>query len=196
MKPRLRRRARSLATASVVWIAAVPSAAASQEATLPAACDDVRGFHRLDFWAGTWDVQVNGRTVGRNRIEKILDGCAVLEHWRGQAGGEGKSLFYYIPANDTWKQVWVTAGATGRGGVKEKELVETTADGGLRFLGEIPLADGTSYLDRTTLTPLPGGRVRQVIDRSTDGGETWHTGFDAVYVPVATEASGSEAKPP
>jgi hypothetical protein len=36
-------------------------------------------------------------------------------------------------------------------------------------------------LDRTTLTPLSDGRVRQVIEISRDHGTTWQTGFDAYY---------------
>ena len=43
------------------------------------------------------------------------------------------------------------------------------------------LADGSSYLDRTTLSPLAGGEVRQHIEVSTDRGESWRTTFDAVY---------------
>ncbi len=35
-----------------------------------------------------------------------------------------------------------------------------------------PQADGSRVLDRTTLTPLPAGRVRQVIEQSRDGGDT------------------------
>ena len=57
-----------------------------------------------------------------------------------------------------------------------------TRNGGVRFQGEIPLEDNRSYLDRTTLTPLPDGRVRQVIEWSTDGGETWNIAFDAYYI--------------
>jgi hypothetical protein len=41
--------------------------------------------------------------------------------------------------------------------------------------------DGGSHLDRTTLTPLPGGRVHQVIEISRDAGKTWEIAFDAEY---------------
>lgn len=146
-------------------------------------CEGVQGFDALDFWLGEWTVLVDGRQVGSNRISKILEGCAVVEEWTDSRGGEGRSLFYYIPAREEWKQVWVTPNATRPGGVKEKTLVERRDDGAVRFLGEIPLPDGGSYLDRTTLTPLEDGRVRQVIETSRDGGESWQTGFDAVYEP-------------
>ena len=69
------------------------------------------------------------------------------------------------------------------GGLKEKELIESLPGGAIRFQGTIPLPDGRSYLDRTTLTPERDGRVRQVIEISVDGGATWEVRFDAMYVP-------------
>lgn len=66
--------------------------------------------------------------------------------------------------------------------MKEKAQVESQPDCGIRFRGEIPLKDGRKLLDQTTLTPLPDGRVRQVIEQSLDGGVTWRTGYDACYV--------------
>ena len=56
-------------------------------------------------------------------------------------------------------------------------------DGAVRFQGTVVAADGTEYLDRTTLTPLDGGRVRQHIEVSADDGASWRTSFDAVYRP-------------
>lgn len=155
--------------------------AATQE---PAAesCGAVPGFSTLDFWVGEWDVLVGEEKVGENTIEKVLDGCAVTERWRAAGGGEGRSLFYYVPATDTWKQVWVTERAAAPGGVKEKTMIERYDDGGVRFRGEIALPDGRTYLDRTTLRPMDGGRVRQHIEVSTDAGQSWRTTFDAVYV--------------
>ena len=146
---------------------------------IAAPCEHQPGFRRLDFWVGSWDVLVGDQKVGTNTIEKILKGCALVENWRDAYGGEGKSLFFYNAVTGQWKQVWVT----DEGPLKEKVKVEEYPDGGVRFQGELPQPGGRSVLDRTTLTPLPGGRVRQVIEQSEDGGRTWRTGFDAVYVP-------------
>lgn len=88
---------------------------------------------------------------------------------------------------ERWKQVWVTDG----GNVKEKELIATLDDGGVRFQGTIPLEGGLSVLDRTTLSPLAEGRVRQLIEESRDGGRTWQVGFDATYVPKASPPPAS-----
>ncbi len=137
--------------------------------------------HRvLDFWLGSWRV-VTGedqRQVGKNSIQKILNGCAIIENWQSLAGGEGKSLFYYHDVEKTWKQVWITDGQR----LKEKHLIAVLDGGAVRFQGEIPLPNGDLVLDRTTLVPLPENRVRQIIEQSSDGGETWQVGFDALYV--------------
>jgi len=73
--------------------------------------------------------------------------------------------------------VWVT----DAGPIKEKQVIEELKDGSVRFQGEIPHLDGSSHLDRTTLTPLPGSRVHQVIEISRDAGKNWETVFDAEY---------------
>ena len=133
----------------------------------------------IDFWLGDWEVFLaSGPKDGDNRIEKVLGGFAVVENWTELDGHEGKSWFYYYRPEKRWKQVWVTDG----GSVKEKAQVADAPVGNVRFQGVIPLKDGNKLLDRTTLTPLPDGRVRQVIEQSTDGGKTWRTGYDAYYV--------------
>lgn len=170
-----------------LFIVASPAQARDPQAAAPApakirSCLDDPGYHELDFWLGTWDVQVKGVVVGKNKIERILRGCAIMEHWEARRGDKGKSLFTYDRVNDTWKQVWVTDGAFSPGGLKEKVLVERLDGGGLRFEGEIERTNGSSYLDRTTLRPLNNGTVHQLIEISTDDGFTWTATFDAVYV--------------
>jgi hypothetical protein len=145
-------------------------------------CEDDPRFELLDFWVGTWEVtDPAGNPQGSNTIEKVLAGCAILEHWTDAGGSQGKSLFYVDPASGVWKQVWVTQRALAAGGTKEKRFVERTEAGGVRFQGTITLEDGRSYLDRTTLTPLADGRVRQHIQTSMDGGDTWNAGWVGIY---------------
>ncbi|NIT57348.1 MAG: hypothetical protein GWN00_14280 [Aliifodinibius sp.] len=146
-------------------------------------CDELSAYQKLNFWLGKWHVyDSSGTNIGENHIEKILNGCAILEHWKSAKGSQGKSLFYVDNQLQTWKQVWVTENATAPWGTKEKQLIEELEDGGVRFQGEIHLSDGKSVLDRTTLTPVKDGRVRQVIEHSTDEGKTWKLSFDAFYV--------------
>lgn len=175
------RRPLAMVLAVLGSLALSSSSAPAQQQAAP--CDALEEFHRLDFWIGEWDVRSGEQLVGTNTIEKILGGCAVMEHWRDATGSEGKSLFYHDPVAAIWKQVWVTDRATAPGGFKEKTMMPMPADGSVRFQGTVILADGRSVLDRTTLTPLPEGRVRQVIEISADQGATWQTRFDAVYSP-------------
>lgn len=160
-------------------LTAQTSSKAGNSPAVNASCDQDPAYHKLDFWVGRWDVFNNGdgSQDGTNVIEKILLGCAIVENWHDVTGGEGKSLFYYQRATHQWKQVWVT----DAGPMKEKRMIEEFKDGAVRFQGEIPHMDGSSHLDRTTLTPLPGDKVRQVIETSSDGGKTWKVGYDAEY---------------
>ena len=164
-----------------VFLLAGPPAAAEE----PAPCRASPTARALDFWLGNWRVVgPDGQHYGDNRIEAALDGCAVLEHWTNAAGGQGISLFAYNGLADSWLQLWVTGDTARPGGYKEKRLIARGADGSVRFQGVIEPGDGIRYLDRTTLTPLADGRVRQVIERSMDGGQTWDVGFDAFYLPA------------
>ncbi len=139
------------------------------------------GLHALDFWLGTWNVVLaDGQKAGDNRIDRLLGGFALQENWSEPDHHEGKSWFYFYRPENRWKQVWVT----DSGFVKEKAQVDGAPTGAVRFQGTIIGKGGVKILDRTTLTPLPGGRVRQVIETSRDNGATWQTGFDAIYIPV------------
>lgn len=172
---------RSVLVILLCYIALIAFSSAAEAQDVPPCASDT-AFGWLDFWVGTWDVYVGDKMAGTNRIEKMLDGCAITEHWTSSTGNAGFSLFYFLPDTRTWKQVWVTGHALGPGGVKEKELVVRFPDGGVRFQGQVPSSRGGYYLDRTTLTPVNANEVRQLIEVSTDGGEEWRTVFDGRYV--------------
>jgi hypothetical protein len=150
-------------------------------AQAPGGCAGDSTYAALDFWLGSWRVYEGEMLVGTNRISKILQGCAVVEEWRDAEGGHGQSLFYVEPNLRQWKQVWVTEAALRVGGVKEKHLIASLPNGGVRFQGELRQPNGRTLLDRTTLVPLPNGEVRQLIEVSSDGGTSWRPTFDARY---------------
>ncbi len=135
--------------------------------------------HQLDFWLGEWVVTdyKTDAPEGRNRIESVLKGAALIEHWTETDGREGKSWFYYSHPEKRWKQVWVT----DSGYLKEKAQVPAPSAEAVQFEGMVPRRDGGTALDRTTLWRLPDGTVRQTIAWSKDGGQSWETVFDARY---------------
>jgi hypothetical protein len=176
-------RSRGQFAAAGVALLALSTVTASASAQATPACADDPAYATLDFWVGHWTVWMGDQQVGTNTIVKVLADCAVEEHWADARGSRGQSLFYYLPSEDEWRQVWVTENAAVPGGVKEKRQVQAP-EGSVRFQGTITRPDGATYLDRTTLTPDASGNVRQHIEISTDGGESWRTTFDAEYRPA------------
>jgi hypothetical protein len=169
----------TLLTTLVTALSACLVASAQTTPAKPVPCEQNPTYHKLDFWVGEWDVFdiKSGKADGANRIEKILRSCAIVENWTDADGSEGKSLFYVQRATGQWKQVWVE----DSGGMKEKSLQDSYSGEGVRFQGEILHRDGSSHLDRTTLRPMSGGRVRQTIEISRNARKTWEVVYDAEY---------------
>lgn len=130
--------------------------------------------HSLDFWLGSWKVYVRGKYAGTDRVESIVRGYGVIENWKDANGSTGKSLFYFVPAEKKWRQVWVTE----TGVYKEKS--SSPMPQGIRFSGHVFLPNGRSVEDRTTLTRLSDGDVHQIIEQKRPG-KDWVVGFDAIY---------------
>lgn len=168
--------------AGFLALLAIGSAADASGDAVPIGCRDIESSDVLDFWLGEWDVSdTDGAFLGRNRIVSLLDGCAITEEWVGASGFEGRSLFYFDSWLPQWRQVWITALPQRPGSIKEKRMVERFSDGGVRFLGEVMVSPEHYVQDRTTLRPLPDGRVHQLIEWSNDDGKTWQTGFEGWY---------------
>lgn len=166
-----------------IFVAAILTALTMPAMAAEPPCRADPAGRTLDFWVGAWTVtDAAGTTLGHNRIDRVLGGCALIENWQGvRAHDEGKSLFTFDARRHLWQQVWVTPDTSRPGGLKHKTMTATLDGGAVRFQATIALPDGTTMLDRTTLTPLADGRVRQLIERSRDGGTTWKAGFDAYY---------------
>jgi hypothetical protein len=137
----------------------------------------------LEFWIGTWDVHDSetGDYAGSNEVTSVLGGHGVLERWQGASGVEGMSLFWSDGATGSWKQVW----ATSSGFAKQKTMIDAVDPHAVSLEGVVTLPDGSSVRDRTTLTRLDDGRVRQVIETTPLGLDAWEVGFDAVYTPAS-----------
>ena len=133
----------------------------------------------FDFWVGEWEVRSpTGELAGTNRIELVLDGAALQEHWSGVRGLLGTSFSLYVPERDAWHQTWIDS--TG-------SLL--LLDGGIRDGAMVLEGDGVSPDDASvtvrhriswSLMDEDPDRVRQHWQSSADG-EQWETLFDGRY---------------
>ena len=140
-------------------------------------CHYSEAHRQFDFWVGAWRVMTpQGQQAGTNVIQSILNGCALVENWTSGGGNSGKSANFYDPAEKVWKQRWIDAGGN------TALFVGTFTEGAMRFEGTWTTASGSTSLMTMTFTPLADGRVRQYIEQSLDGGQTWQPWFDGYYV--------------
>jgi hypothetical protein len=134
-------------------------------------------FRQLDFWAGDWDtydLDAPDKLVARNRVEVILDGCALREVYEQSDGLHGESLNLYDAARQVWHQTWVT----NRG---QLLMLEGRLQGDRMVLeGAQTTADGRPGAVRATWQPRKDD-VREIAELSTDGGKTWKPLFDIVF---------------
>ena len=133
--------------------------------------------HAFDFWIGVWDVMVEKepgkpQLAGVNRIERVMGGCALAEHWESAGGGHGTSLNFYDRRTTRWHQTWIDEGGNGL-------LLSGAFTNGRMVLTSEPNKAGA--FDRITWSSQPDGSVRQVWEQTSDG-RTWKTAFDGSYV--------------
>jgi hypothetical protein len=143
-------------------------------------CSDPE-YRQFDFWLGEWDVtNVHApdpaRPPAHSHITRLLDGCAILEEFDNPPRAySGKSLNLYSRHLKKWHQTWID----NQGG-------PLFLEGGLVGKDMVLEDDGKgAAINRITWTPLDAGRVRQHWQTSKDGGRTWETSYDGLYVPKA-----------
>lgn len=170
---------------TVFFCLLLATAALVAEASSRAAC--AAPEHRqFDFWLGDWVVSTpDGKTAGRNRIERRVDGCVLHERYETTNGYRGESFNAYDPGTGRWYQTWVDH----RGGMLRLE--GGLREGAMVMEGETRGVDGTATRQRITWTPLPGGQVRQHWESASTDGASWQTVFDGLYTPT----SGPKAEP-
>ena len=168
--------------------------AAASPAPAPAAVTDCSApaHGQFDFWIGDWDVvpngapQTPGRKPSRNTVTKIQSGCVSHENWQA-ATNTGESFNIYDRTRDKWHQTWVDSG----GGLQE--FWGGLKDGNMVYEGTAPPPKGQTVGERTRMTffNLAPGKVRQLVERSSDGGKTWKVQYDFAYTRKAASATAS-----
>jgi hypothetical protein len=139
------------------------------------ACASV-AHRQFDFWLGDWDVaSPQGPPAGTNRVDRLLEGCALQEHWEATDGSKGTSLSSYDAVARKWRQTYVDD--TGQVLVLEGEF----KDGRMVLQGEKAMGRQKGALQRISWQVVPGDKVRQRWDISQDDGRTWSVLFEGVY---------------
>ena len=170
--------ARWTSLATVLLTAFALQAAAQEEGGAPPPPPGCRApeHRQFDFWIGDWEVaNPAGKTVGRNRIEAILGGCALRETWTGAGGSNGTSYNAWDGQRRRWHQTWVDNGGL------VLRLEGGFVDGRMVLSGETLDSTGSAVLNRITWQETAPGRVRQHWEVSSDGGKAWRTVFDGRY---------------
>ncbi len=169
-----------VAAMAVLALGVRPHSGAAQQGP-PCSAEANRHF---DFWEGRWMVRAsNGALAGHNTISVILGECVLQEHYTTPSGYEGYSLNMYDASRGVWHQTW-----TDNGGLL-LVLEGGFEDGRMVMQGETVGPNGTTVLNRITWSQVGGNpdRVRQHWESSTDGGATWATGFDGLYIRQSSE---------
>jgi hypothetical protein len=165
-----------LAAASLLTMVLAVAAMAQEPDRAAADCSQPE-YQAVEFRLGSFIVTTgDGGRAGESSVESALGGCLLVEHWQGALGGHGRATIFYDRRQGLWHQHFVT---------DDGETLYLT---GLRQ-GDSLVFTGANEFDmfvgvhRMTWSPLPGGRVRQFWELSTDGGVTWQVIHEAFYVP-------------
>jgi hypothetical protein len=155
----------------------------------PSSCSSTE-YQQFDFWVGEWDIHAAGtdQLIGGSSIQKKLNGCTIIENYRSlNAPYTGTSLSFFDNKALQWRQTWIdhTGSAIYFSGMQVKP--------GVMHMQDMTQKD---FLKRVTWKKLPSGDVRQVGERSTDGGISWFIVFDGIYRPIGEESSHDTAVAP
>ena len=136
-------------------------------------------YRQLDFWIGDWDTfetdAPGGPSVARARVNPIAQGCAIHELYEQNDGLIGDSILSYDAVRKQWQQTWVT----NRGAIMV--LWGDFKDGALVLEGDVHLRNGKSVKQRITWK-AQGKGVRESAVMSKDGGKTWTSAFDVLFL--------------
>jgi hypothetical protein len=136
--------------------------------------------HRqFDFWVGEWDLKVRARSApdkdewgeatATQKIESILGGCSIAEHFAADGPGvpwAGKSYSSWQPGLKKWRQTWVDDQGSYialTGGIE---------DGVMTLYGEPRTRDGKTVLMRMVFLDVKKDSLRWEWQRQADG-KTW-----------------------
>jgi hypothetical protein len=143
-------------------------------------CDSPES-RQLDFWVGEWDLTYTAggkEAKSRNRITKVLDGCAILEEFTGAPGTrlDGRSYSTYDRASKRWKQTWVDNTAS------YLDFDGATVEGNMAFVRSFT-KDGKTTHQRMVFRDVKPDSLTWLWQSSPDG-SAWATQWEIKYIRV------------
>jgi len=132
----------------------------------------------FDFWVGNWEVSWYGKdstkTVGTNKISKILDGKVIQENFEDPSMGvKGTSISVFNPRSNVWYQAWADTQGSFYNFVgevyKDKRIFKT------------PQKDKNGILWRIVFTDILENSLTWKFQGTKNDGETWDTFWTIYY---------------
>ena len=121
-------------------------------------------------------VRLLGRRVGRERagpdrrtnsVQSIVDGCVVLENWKGAAAARARASLLRLFLAQVASGLWAAA---ARAGFSRGEYT----NGQMRYAGETRGPNGARVMQRLTSLTSLGSRAPP-LEQSRDAGKTWRS---------------------
>jgi len=114
--------------------------------------------------------------AGRNSIQKIQDGCVLIENWTSAQGKfTGTSLNFYNRKAKQWEQLWID-----NSGTHLKLKGNKIGDQMILSSDEFTHTDGKRYVNRITWTLNDDDTVRQLWE-VLHGSKVVNVAFDGIY---------------
>jgi hypothetical protein len=141
-------------------------------------CTD-SAFDQLDFWLGSWRVEgTNDLTLGESEVSEDLDNCLIEQTLATPKGYEAKSFLGWDPRPQAWFQTFVDSEGQWlllSGGLVGDRMILTGKGPG-------PGSSDREVDVRVTTWADGPDRVLQTWETSKDGGGSWKTEIELVYV--------------
>ncbi len=141
------------------------------------ACEAFAAFDEFDFWVGRWEVRAaDGSLAGHSTVTRGDGGCSLEEQWESVSGSTGRSVSFYVPSMDQWRQVWVGSGGT------LFDITGGLVDGQMRMQGTVEYVTPERVSAfRGAWSVVEDGVVRQHLEEYDSVTSEWRTWFDGYF---------------
>ena len=172
----------------LAMVAVLPTSALAEQTSSPGQLRD--GSHDMEFSLGTWRTEITSfkdpfdhpevasHMTGTKRARPVWNGKAILEEIEADGDGahwEAANLFLYDPQHHQWSQNYVDS---SEGRLDGPPGIGELRNGNFEFYWQARI-NGRALLERGIWTDFTPTSHTYRVERSNDGGRTWHASFIA-----------------